>query len=82
MTTLLCPVCRVEDSPNGIIAARAASIFCVVVPNPLTSQLPIDHADLRLTSLADTSLQSLISSVVEKASARRGVRRWFAEQLG
>jgi len=54
-----------EDSPNGITAARAAGIFCVVVPNPLTSRLPIDHADLRLGSLADMSLQSLISAVVE-----------------
>ncbi|MDQ2745364.1 MAG: HAD-IA family hydrolase, partial [Chloroflexota bacterium] len=54
-----------EDSPNGITAARAAGIFCVVVPNPLTRQLPIDHADLRLTSLADMPLQSLISSLAE-----------------
>ncbi len=56
-----------EDSPNGITAARAAGIFCVVVPNPLTSRLPIDHADLRLTSLADMSLLSLIGSLVESA---------------
>ncbi len=58
-----------EDSPNGITAARAAGIFCVVVPNPLTSRLPIDHADLRLTSLADMSLQSLIGSLVESADS-------------
>jgi len=60
-----------EDSPNGITAARAAGIFCVVVPNPLTSRLPIDHADLRLTSLADVPLLSLISSLVESAGPGR-----------
>ena len=58
-----------EDSPNGITAARAAGIFCVVVPNPLTSRLPIDHADLRLTSLADMPLLSLINSLVESPAA-------------
>ena len=29
-----------EDSPNGILAAKRAGLFCVAVPNPLTSQLP------------------------------------------
>jgi HAD superfamily hydrolase (TIGR01509 family) len=52
-----------EDSPNGILAARRAGIFCVAVPNPLTSQLPLDHADLRLSSLADMSLERLIEEV-------------------
>ena len=50
-----------EDSPNGITSAQAAGIFCVVVPNPLTSQLPTDHADLRLDSLADLPLGDLLS---------------------
>jgi len=52
-----------EDSPNGITAAKAAGIFCIVVPNSLTAQLPIDHADFRLTSLADMPLQSLLASL-------------------
>ena len=52
-----------EDSPNGILAARRAGIFCVAVPNPLTSQLPLDHANLRLASLADMSLERLIEEV-------------------
>ena len=49
-----------EDSPNGITAAQAAGLFCVVVPNPLTSQMPTDHADLHLASLADLPLEDLL----------------------
>ena len=29
-----------EDSPNGVLAAKRAGLFCVAVPNQLTSQLP------------------------------------------
>jgi HAD superfamily hydrolase (TIGR01509 family) len=50
-----------EDSPNGVAAARAAGIFCVAVPNPITQCLSLDHADLCLTSLADEPLSRLLS---------------------
>ena len=33
-----------EDSPNGIAAAKAAGLYCVAVPNTLTSQLCLDAA--------------------------------------
>jgi HAD superfamily hydrolase (TIGR01509 family) len=52
-----------EDSPNGIQAAKQAGIFCVAVPNPLTKQLSLDHADLLLGSLAELPLQLLIDRV-------------------
>jgi HAD superfamily hydrolase (TIGR01509 family) len=52
-----------EDSPHGITAAKQAGIFCVAVPNPLTGQLSLDHADLRLTSLAEFPLESLLLEV-------------------
>ncbi len=55
-----------EDSPNGIIAARAAGLFCVAVPNPITRQLDVDHADLVIDSLASLTLDELI----EKANHR------------
>ena len=42
-----------EDSPNGILAAKRAGIFCVAVPNPLTKDLPLDMADRRLRSLEE-----------------------------
>ncbi len=50
-----------EDSPNGITAARAAGMYCVAIPNTLTGQLNIAHADLVVSSLADISLDALIT---------------------
>lgn len=55
-----------EDSPNGVLAAQRAGIFCVVVPNPVTSLLALDHADLRLNSLALMPLEDLISEVEKR----------------
>jgi HAD superfamily hydrolase (TIGR01509 family) len=49
-----------EDSPNGILAAKRAGLFCVAVPNALTRQLVLDQADLCLTSLADLPLEQLL----------------------
>jgi HAD superfamily hydrolase (TIGR01509 family) len=50
-----------EDSPNGVAAARAAGIFCVAVPNPITQCLALTHANYCLKSLADESLRQLLS---------------------
>ncbi len=50
-----------EDSPNGIRAANAAGIFSVAIPNVVTGQLPLDHADLRLPSMAHMPLEKLIA---------------------
>lgn len=52
-----------EDSPNGVHAAKAAGLFCIAVPSELTSILPLDHADLRLKSMADLSLSQLLERV-------------------
>ena len=52
-----------EDSPNGVRAAQAAGIFCVAIPNVVTGQLPLDHADLRLVSMEDMPLEKLIALV-------------------
>jgi beta-phosphoglucomutase-like phosphatase (HAD superfamily) len=49
-----------EDSPNGVRAAKAAGIACVAIPNPATSTLALDEADLVLESLADIPLQELL----------------------
>lgn len=51
-----------EDSPNGVLAARRAGIFCVAVPNPTTRELAFGHADLRLDSLADWPLSRLLEA--------------------
>jgi HAD superfamily hydrolase (TIGR01509 family) len=52
-----------EDSPNGILAAKRAGMFCVAVPNALTSQLPLHHADLQIASLAALPLAELLASM-------------------
>jgi len=49
-----------EDSPNGVLAAKRAGIFCVAVPNSMTRDLKFDHADMRLESLEDLSLKKLL----------------------
>jgi HAD superfamily hydrolase (TIGR01509 family) len=49
-----------EDSPNGIRAAKRAGMACVAVPNALTCELDLSEADLCLTSLAEISLEQLL----------------------
>jgi HAD superfamily hydrolase (TIGR01509 family) len=50
----------IEDSPNGVIAAKSAGLRCVAVPNRITAGLDLSHADVRLTSLADLPLPQLL----------------------
>ena len=52
-----------EDSPNGVKAANQAGIFVVAVPNPVTSLLRIEGANLMLRSLTDRSLFELLDTV-------------------
>ncbi len=52
-----------EDSPHGIQAAKNAGVYCVAVPNSVTSRLPIGHADYRLESMADLSLRELLHKI-------------------
>jgi HAD superfamily hydrolase (TIGR01509 family) len=49
-----------EDSPNGVTAARAAGIFCVAVPNPITATLALGDADLVVDSLEELPLPKLL----------------------
>jgi HAD superfamily hydrolase (TIGR01509 family) len=60
-----------EDSPNGALAAKRAGIFCVAVPNEMTRSIPNQHADLRLDSLLDVSLEQLVA-MIKAAANRRG----------
>ncbi|HUF94127.1 MAG TPA: HAD hydrolase-like protein, partial [Candidatus Limnocylindria bacterium] len=52
-----------EDSPNGILAAKRAGMRCVAVANPLTAQLDLSAADLRIESLADLPLSELLKQL-------------------
>jgi HAD superfamily hydrolase (TIGR01509 family) len=57
-----------EDSSNGIHAAKAAGLFCVVVPNLLTVDLDLTEADLRLLTLEALPLREVIK---EASGARK-----------
>ena len=50
-----------EDSPHGVTAAKAAGVLVVACPNDVTRGGSFDHADLVVESLADLSLDDLIS---------------------
>ena len=49
-----------EDSSNGIHAAKAAGLFCVVVPNLMTVDLDLSEADLRLLTLEAMPLSEVL----------------------
>lgn len=53
----------IEDSLNGLTAAKAAGMRCVVVPNPMTRQMDFAAADLRLTSLAASTLDCVLAQL-------------------
>jgi HAD superfamily hydrolase (TIGR01509 family) len=50
----------IEDSPNGVAAAKAAGLFCLAVPNPVTEALDLEAADILAASLADLPLEELL----------------------
>lgn len=48
-----------EDSLNGLVAARAAGIRCVVAPGPMTRHLDFDGAWRRVATLNEVTLNEL-----------------------
>jgi beta-phosphoglucomutase-like phosphatase (HAD superfamily) len=71
-----------EDSPNGIKAARAAGITRVVaVPNPVTALLPMEGADLVLKSLSELPLEQLLKRVGDIGADRESTSQ-FATKTG
>ena len=50
----------IEDSPNGVKAAKAAGLRVVGVPNAITSRLGPLPADLTLASLSDLALPGML----------------------
>jgi HAD superfamily hydrolase (TIGR01509 family) len=57
-----------EDSPNGVLAAKAAGVFCVAVPNEVTRDLGLAEAgaDIVLDSLADLPPETLFRRLEEE----------------
>jgi putative hydrolase of the HAD superfamily len=52
-----------EDSLNGLLAAKAAGLYCAIVPNEVTKQLAFQTHDLHLHSMADLSLVEVIEHI-------------------
>lgn len=52
-----------EDSPNGVTAARTAGIIVISVPNPVTTLLKVNGANMTLASLAQISLEELLKEL-------------------
>lgn len=50
----------IEDSRNGVAAAKAAGMFTIAVPNAMTVGLDLSAADLRVDSLAGLDLGEAI----------------------
>jgi len=50
----------IEDSPNGVLAAKRAGMLCVAIPNSITARLDLGQADVLLGSLADVTLAELL----------------------
>jgi HAD superfamily hydrolase (TIGR01509 family) len=59
----------IEDSPNGSVAAKAAGLYVVAVPNAVTRNLRFEQADLLLESLAERSLEDVLAGVTPEAAA-------------
>jgi len=49
-----------EDSINGVIAAKTAGLITIAVPNTVTGRFNFENADLTISSLEDVSLIELI----------------------
>ncbi len=52
-----------ENSSHGLTSAKSAGLYAVAIPNPMTHRLPLEHADLRLNSLADMPLETLLATL-------------------
>jgi haloacid dehalogenase superfamily, subfamily IA, variant 3 with third motif having DD or ED len=50
----------IEDSPNGVMAAKEAGMLCVAIPNSITARLDLSQADVVLRSLSDVPLRDLL----------------------
>jgi HAD superfamily hydrolase (TIGR01509 family) len=52
-----------EDSANGIAAAKAAGLYCVAVPTVMTAGLDFSGADLTIPSLGAVPLADLLAQI-------------------
>ncbi|HXV37421.1 MAG TPA: HAD family hydrolase [Myxococcota bacterium] len=65
----------IEDSPNGVAAAKAAGLYCLAVPGPMTRDLSFDAADAVLHSLDALPAREWIAQAAVARAARRAAVR-------
>jgi HAD superfamily hydrolase (TIGR01509 family) len=53
----------IEDSPNGVLAAKRAGMRCVAIPNSITAGLDLGQADVLLSSLARMTFAELLKEL-------------------
>jgi len=63
----------VEDSSNGLLAAKAAGLRCVVVPNVMTAHMDFSSADLVLGSLEEAGPLEVIERLSQAPSRSEAV---------
>jgi putative hydrolase of the HAD superfamily len=54
-----------EDSPNGILAANAAGIICIAVPNEITRTMDISNADVIFDSFEEITISLLDNGFIK-----------------
>jgi HAD superfamily hydrolase (TIGR01509 family) len=57
----------IEDSPNGVTAAKAAGLLVIAFPNPITERMDLGHADVVVDDLEDLGLDGLLERVGRRA---------------
>ncbi|MBC8064350.1 MAG: YqcC family protein [Chlorobia bacterium] len=65
-----------EDSPNGIKAAKAAGLVCVAIPNACTVRLSLSDADHQVDTATDLDLPMLVELL--QTAEKRHVERMAA----
>jgi HAD superfamily hydrolase (TIGR01509 family) len=53
----------IEDSPNGVTAAKAAGLAAVAFPNPITERMDLGHADAVVGDLDGLGLDGLLARI-------------------
>jgi putative hydrolase of the HAD superfamily len=57
----------VEDSPNGVTAAKAAGLDVIAFPNPITETMDLGHADVVVPELDGLGLDGLLARIGRRA---------------
>lgn len=55
-----------EDTPNGVLAAKRAGLYCIAIPGPITRHLSMLEADMVVTTLEDVKLEELMDKMEKR----------------